>query len=98
MCIEIAGSLVLCRNEHSTDTGDVGDVKSSTNRIDEKGGAKAPALPGTINRQAGQKQYRDWKTWEAFGKTFGSIIINYIANDQCMKADNFLLADGQIGL
>lgn len=42
MYIKIAGSLVLCMNEHGADAGDIGEEKGSTDRIDEKGGVQAP--------------------------------------------------------
>jgi hypothetical protein len=96
--IERDGPIVLRVNGKRAHANHVGNLEGAPERIEQQSGTDAAALCLLVNSEAGQHEQRNRVTRHALHDPFGSIRVMNLARDDCVEADDFIVAYGDIGL
>ncbi len=98
MAVEGPGLVILRVNGKRADADDIGNLKSSAKRIEQKSRPNAFSLPSRANREAGQNEQWDRMTRHAFGDTLRRIRVPHLAGDDRIESYNRIAIEPNIGL
>ncbi|HEY1803718.1 MAG TPA: hypothetical protein VGG45_04490 [Terracidiphilus sp.] len=98
MSIESGRLLVLGMNGKRADSDEIGNLKRSSQRIEQQAGSKSTALRFCMNGQPGKDQQRDRMARHAPYDALGGIGMSNLAGNHAVEAENLTAVDGDVGL
>ncbi len=88
MLIKNPSPVVLCVNDHCSDTDDVSGLNRPQQRILQKTGADSFTLPVNIHGKTSQEHDRYRMAGKPFRETFGGFLIAHLTDCQTIESDD----------
>jgi len=96
--VERGGLVVFGVNGECANANHIGDLKRSSQRVEQQPGTDAAPLRFGMNGKAGQHQQRNRIARHALDDALGGLGVTNLAGDDRIETDNLVTGHGNVGL